>query len=85
MMIWEGCLCCKQGVGPTAARMSGEVVMSFARAWHRRLATKYFLFQEMGLLGQTASVGCLRDVQSVGKVCLEAATWVEEQIEAFGE
>lgn len=79
------CLCCKQGVGPAAARMPGEVVMSFARAWHRRLATQCFLFQEMGFLGQTASVGFLRDVQSVGKAWPEAATLVEEQTAAFGE
>ena len=78
-------LCCKQGEGPAAVRMSDEVVKSFARVWHRRLATERFLFREMGLLGQTASVGCLRDVQSVGKACLEAATWEEEQTAAFGE
>ena len=78
-------LCCKQGVGPAVARMSGEVAKSSARVQHQKLAIGLIRIRGMELLGQTASVGCWRDVRSVGKACLEAATWVEEQTEAFGE
>ena len=76
-------LCCKQGEDPAAARFSCQVEM-FARAYYRTIAMTWIRIRGMELLGQTASVGCFREVRSVGKACLEAATWGEAQTAALG-
>lgn len=78
-------LCCKQGVGPpAAARIPCRLLRSLVRARHQRPAMKRIRLRGTELLGQTAFVGCSREVQSAGKACLEAATWEEELTVALG-